>query len=197
MQPPALDQGDAGIDEARHRRKTAPGGGLPPVACGWATVAAGPQGLLQGAVDVAVAARLEQEQPVRVEAEASEAVAVGHRMPLRDDEERLAPDGGEAPGDEGKGEAQGCRLVALGRGGDLVELAEAEATAGQVPVDGVDPEGQGLSRGVPTMVKGHARPQGCEPCGNVGRIPIRPVGRIRGLGMGVGALRHPGGSMAG
>ncbi len=200
MQPPALDQGHAGIDEAGHRRETV-GPGLPARAGGWTTraggLSTGPQGLLQGTVDVAVAARLEQEQPIRIETEAGEPVAIGQRMPLRDDEERLAPDGGEAPGHEGEGEAQGRRLVALGLGGDLVQVAEAEAAAGQVPVDGVDPEGQGLARGVPPIVERHACPQGREPGGDGGGIPVRPGGRIRWVGMGVGALRHPGGSMAG
>ncbi len=165
MEPPALDQRQAGIDESGHRREPA-GGRSGPRA----------QGLLQGAIGIEIVARFEEQEPIRVETEARETVAVGHRVPLREDEERFARNLGEAPGDEGEGEPERRGFVSLGFGRDLVQMPEAEAAARQAAIDGVDSERQVLSRGDLHRLRDEARPQGGETRGRGFGRPWRCVG---------------------
>ena len=65
-------------------------------------------------------------------------------MALADDEERLSLDPREVTRHEGKGEAQGRRLVALGFRRDLVRSPEREAVTGKPRIDMRDSQGQRL-----------------------------------------------------
>ena len=127
MQPTALFQRQAGIHQPRHCPQ-----------------ALRPQGFLHGAVGIRVVLHLQDQQAARIEAEPGEAMAVGRRMALADDEERLSLHPRQVTRHEGEGEAQGRRLVALGFRRDLVRSPESEAVAGKPRIDMRDSQGQRL-----------------------------------------------------